>query len=173
MITIFSTTNRPDNNSHKVALLYKKAFEEKELKSRIFSFEELPRDIAFSETFGNRSQGFSTFIQDYIETVERFVFVVPEYNGSFPGILKVFLDSVDPYYWEGKKAALAGIATGRAGNLLGLDQLTSILHYLKVNVYHDKPLFSLIHNHFNDDFGLSNVEYEENIKKQVEGFMRI
>lgn len=75
---------------------------------------------------------------DLIIPATAFYFIVPEYNGSFPGVLKYFLDacSVRSYKesFSGKKAAILGLATGRAGNLRGMDHLTAVLQYLDITV---------------------------------------
>lgn len=78
-------------------------------------------------------------IQDeFVIPASNFYFVVPEYNGSYPGVLKYFLDacSVRKYKesFAGKKAAILGLATGRAGNLRGMDHLTAVLQYLDITV---------------------------------------
>jgi NAD(P)H-dependent FMN reductase len=73
---------------------------------------------------------------------------VPEYNGSFPGSVKLFIDActVREYSrnFKDKKAALVGIASGRAGNLRGMDHLTGVLNYLGMTVMPDKlPISSI------------------------------
>jgi len=45
---------------------------------------------------------------------------------------------------DGKKIALAGVATGRGGNLRGLDHLTGIFHYLNVHVMPFKLPISVV-----------------------------
>ena len=76
---------------------------------------------------------------EYILPASKFVFVIPEYNGSYPGILKYFIDacSVREYAnnFINKRAFLIGVSTGRAGNLRGLDHLTSVLNYLQTHVH--------------------------------------
>src|SRR5690606_6582644 len=56
------------------------------------------------------------------------------YNGSFPGVLKMFIDACSVRQsaktFEGKKAAMAGLAAGKAGNIRGMDHLTGVLNYL-------------------------------------------
>ncbi|MEZ4986486.1 MAG: NAD(P)H-dependent oxidoreductase [Saprospiraceae bacterium] len=78
-------------------------------------------------------------IQDqYILPAAHFVFITPEYNGSYPGILKLFIDAVSTRQYaanfKGKKAALMGVSSGRAGNLRGMTHLTGVLNYLGVTV---------------------------------------
>jgi NAD(P)H-dependent FMN reductase len=66
---------------------------------------------------------------------KKFVFILPEYNGSIPGVLKLLIDALDvrPAFQD-KKAALTGIATGKAGNIRGLDHMASILQHMRVTV---------------------------------------
>lgn len=143
-IVILSCTNRPDSNTLKVSRIYENILKSKQAEAEILDFCDLPRDIAFGETFGNRSENYSQLIARYIGASKKFIFVMPEYNGSFPGILKLFLDSTHPREWTGKKACLVGVSDGRAGNLRGMDHLTGILHYLKMHILHNKLPISVI-----------------------------
>jgi NAD(P)H-dependent FMN reductase len=66
---------------------------------------------------------------------DKFVFVVPEYNGSFPGVLKAFIDGLDyPNPFKNKKCALVGLSSGVQGGALALSHLTDILNYLGMHV---------------------------------------
>ncbi|HEX3386239.1 MAG TPA: NAD(P)H-dependent oxidoreductase, partial [Mucilaginibacter sp.] len=59
----------------------------------------------------------------------------PEYNGSYPGILKVFIDACSfPESFYEKKAALVGISSGRYGNIRGVDHFTGVCHYIHLHV---------------------------------------
>jgi chromate reductase len=74
--------------------------------------------------------------------------VSPEYNGSFPGVLKLFLDalSVKDYKktFSGKRVSLIGVASGRAGNFRGMEHLTGIFNYLNMIVMPNKlPISSV------------------------------
>jgi len=94
--------------------------------------------------FGKRSAGFEELVTNYFIECDKFLILSPEYNGSFPGLLKTLIDSIHPKIWNFKKAALIGISDGRAGNLRGIEHLTLIMHYLKVNVFYNKlPISSV------------------------------
>ncbi len=145
MITIISATNRPESSTLKVAKYYQQLMEKRGVKTQLFSLENVPVDIAFNEVFGNRSEAFQQIINEYIIPVQKFVFVVPEYNGSFPGILKTFLDAIHPDLFRGKKAALLGVSSGRAGNLRGMEHLTGVLNYLGLFVHPNRlPVSSVL-----------------------------
>jgi NAD(P)H-dependent FMN reductase len=119
--------------------------EKQGVNCKLFSFENLPYDIAFQEVFNKRSGNFQQLLEEFVIPAEKFVFVVPEYNGSFPGLLKVFLDAIHPDINRGKKAGLIGVSSGRAGNLRGMDHLNGILNYLGMHVHPNKlPISSVL-----------------------------
>jgi chromate reductase, NAD(P)H dehydrogenase (quinone) len=171
-IVVMSCTNRPNSNTLKVSRIYEKILLSKKVSVKILDFSILPHNIAFSETFGSRTDSYNRLIAEYVSSARKFIFVVPEYNGSFPGILKIFLDSVPPSEWHDKDACLVGIADGRAGNLRGLDHLTGILGYLKMHVYHDKLPISNIVQMLDDRGEMMNVQQLKACTGQVEGFLK-
>lgn len=171
-ITIISGTNRQDSNTEKVSNYYLSALRAKNIEADLFSLRNLPESFLHSDLFGQRSHEFQLIIEKYIEHQTKFIFVTPEYNGSFAGILKVFLDSVHPKYWADNKACLTGISTGRAGNLRGMEHLTNILNYLKVNVYHNKLPISRIDTLMNPDGLLIDEGTQKVIDMQLEGFLK-
>ena len=66
---------------------------------------------------------------------QKFLFVIPEYNGSFPGVLKVFIDACSfPESFYDKKVALVGLSSGKYGNIRGLDHFTGVCHYVHLNM---------------------------------------
>ena len=102
---------------------------------------------------------------------EKIVFIIPEYNGSFPGVLKAFIDSLDHLSMAGKKACLIGLSSGHAGALRALDHFTAVLHHLKVEVYSDKPKLSGIDKLINEN----QINDEKTIKRLgdvLDGFMK-
>lgn len=171
-ITIISGTNRQGSYTEKVALQYKKLLETKSIPVSLLSLTELPKEIAFEDLYGKRSAEFEKIIQNYIENNSNFIFVVPEYNGSFPGILKLFLDAISPSKWTDKNVCLVGVSSGRAGNLRGMEHLTNILNYLKMHVYHNKLPISQVDKLYAN----GELESEETLKvieKQLEGYLKL
>jgi len=169
-LVIYSCTNRPESNTLKVSLAYQRLLLKQGVKADVFDFQGLPRDLAFSETFGNRTAPFDKLIQKHIIPNSKVIFIVPEYNGSFPGILKSFLDSVHPSLWRDKKACLVGVSDGRAGNLRGMDHLTGIFHYLKMNVYYDKLPISSVTKVISEGYEFSS-DQELVCLRQITGFL--
>ena len=145
MITIISATNRPNSNTLKVAQKYSQLMEKQGVKSELLSLESLPHDFIFTDMYGKRSDNFQQLLDKYIIPAQKFVIVVPEYNGSYAGILKSFLDAIHPDINKGKKVVLIGVSSGRAGNIRGMDHLTSVLHHLAMHVHPNKlPISSVL-----------------------------
>ncbi|MFO0355528.1 MAG: NADPH-dependent FMN reductase [Sphingobacteriaceae bacterium] len=171
-IIVFSCTNRPQSYTSKVSKLYLDLLKNKGIECELFSFEHLPKDMMFTEMFGNRSTEFEQLIAKFIRPNNKFIFIMPEYNGGFPGILKVFLDCVHPREWTDKKACLVGVSSGRGGNIRGLEQLTGVLNYLKVNIYHHKLPISLIDKHMNEMGNFTAPEQLKICEMQLDGYLK-
>ncbi|CAN5493057.1 NADPH-dependent FMN reductase [soil metagenome] len=138
MITIISGTNRPDSFTEKFARIYFQMMEAKIADVKLLTLKNLPIEILSTDVYekGKKPEAILKIQQEYFIPAEKFVFIFPEYNGSFPGILKLMMDVLDPKIaFSGKKAGLIGISTGRGGNLRGLDHLASVLHNMNVTVF--------------------------------------
>ena len=82
-----------------------------------------------------KKRRFSIYSKKKLMAVKKFVFITPEYNGSFPGVLKAFIDGMRyPGTFEGKKCALVGLSAGNQGAALAMSHLTDIFNYLGMNV---------------------------------------
>ena len=140
MITIIVGTNRTDSVSSTLADYYQALLKERNAPSQILDLSNLPPDFIFSALYDNTGKNTAfNELTGMLRQSEKFVFVVPEYNASFPGVLKAFIDGMDyPNPLRGKKAALVGISSGYQGATLALSHLTDILNYLGMHVLAQK-----------------------------------
>lgn len=171
MITIISGTNRKGSYSLRVAEIYKNNLKKLNVACQILSLENLPIDFIFTQ-LDKQTGEYIAFLKPYIIDVEKFIFIIPEYNGSFPGVLKAFIDSVPPKYFRGKKSCLAGVSSGHLGAVRGLDDFTDILHYLSVEVLSNKPKFSNIEKLLDENNHFIDEANQNKIIKQLELFGR-
>ncbi len=172
-ITVISGTNREDNYTLKVAGYYYHIVSQHNSSGNtlLADFRYLPKDIAFEEVYGNRTKFFDEFIERYITDADKFFWIVPEYNGSFAGITKLFIDAVHPKNFYYKKVCLTGVASGRAGNLRGMDHLAMILQHLRMNVFYNKLPISKIEEVW-DNKGPKTEEQKQAILRQIEDFLK-
>jgi NAD(P)H-dependent FMN reductase len=163
MYTIISGTNRVGSHTEQVAKEYQRILKNKNIDANIFSLKEL-------DTL-HRSEGILKAEIEILIPTEKFIFIIPEYNGSYPGVLKAMIDNSDiRKVWNYKKALLTGVATGRAGNLRGMDHLADTLHYMKMNVFYNKLPISVI-DKVMDEEGRLNDETIKAVNKQIDEFL--
>lgn len=129
MITIIVGTNRRHSKSKEVALFYQKLLADLHTESQIIDIAELPDDFIRTALYENNGKNASFNVyRQLMKASDKFVFIVPEYNGSFPGALKVFIDGLGyPSELLHKKAALVGISDGLQGGALAF---VTLLMYL-------------------------------------------
>jgi chromate reductase, NAD(P)H dehydrogenase (quinone) len=164
MITIIAGTNRKGSNSKKVALQYQKILLEKNIESKILALED--------ENVTERNEVFETIEQNYLLESDKFIFVIPEYNGSYPGVLKMLIDNSDVNKaWPNKKALLVGVASGRAGNLRGMEHFTGSLMHIKMLVHPNRLPLSSIHNLLNEAGEIIDTGALKTINSQLDEFL--
>lgn len=162
---IISGTDRPGSNTLKVAEQYQELFREQGIEAQLLSLESYnPFETTDIE---------KKWQEEWLIPAAKFIFISPEYNGSIPGILKLLIDRVDiRRVWWYKKAMLAGVSIGRAGNLRGMDHLTGILHYLKVHVLPNKLPLSSVDRFLNGEGRITDEATLRAMKTQVEEFIK-
>lgn len=162
---IISGTNRKDSNSYKVAQHYRDRLLEKGIHAHLLSLENL--DLS------GRNADFVVVERELLIPSMKFIFIAPEYNGSFPGVLKTLFDLSDyKKSWWGKKALLTGVSTGRSGNVRGMEHLTTVLNYLKVVVHPNKLPISSIDRLAHRDGGIHDPETLRAIDIQLDEFIK-
>lgn len=171
-VTVICGTNRPDSNSMRVATVCARLLNEAWAEASILNLETVDPKWLTDSTYGQNVPELEAVLDRYLRNVQRLVMVVPEYNGSFPGILKYFIDACDHGEWKGKKVALVGVASGRGGNLRGADHLTGVLHYLGSDVLSRKVYISQVFQQLDAERVLTNASIVNELKTQAEALLR-
>ena len=178
MITIISGSNRKNNKTIHFA---KHVFEELKTVTqeevKFLDISEFAGDVVNETMYKDSDQPMVVqYIQDeYFIPATKFWFFVPEYNGSYPGIVKLLLDSMSVREYQKsfaeKKACITGIASGRAGNLRGMDHLAEVLNHLGIHVHPNKNPISSIYKMLNSEDNTVNAEAKETLGKQIQQFL--
>lgn len=169
MITIVVGTNRKKSVSRQVAEYYQSILETKGTDSQIVDLVDLPGDFTTTALYAeNGNNPVFNNMRERVQSSDKLVFIVPEYNGSFPGVLKAFIDGLK--YPEGlrdKKSALIGISSGVQGGVLAMAHLTDIFNYLGMHVLALKPKLAGIERNFSDG-KVTNDLYNQLLNEQAE-----
>ncbi|WP_420460750.1 NADPH-dependent FMN reductase [Neolewinella sp.] len=136
MITVISGTNRSDSRTLLFARHYARLLEELGQEVELLNMAELHHGYFAGKMYdplGNDAQ-LVKWQQRYILAADKLAVFVPEYNGSYPGVLKLFIDGISVIDYDGnfggKHVALIGVSTGRAGNLRGIDHLADVFAHM-------------------------------------------
>jgi chromate reductase, NAD(P)H dehydrogenase (quinone) len=165
MYLIISGTNRVGSNTLKVAKEYQRLLIEKSIDAVLLSLEGL--------NLLTRDADFERIENELIIPTKNFIFISPEYNGSFPGALKLLFDTGKTHaLWWHKKALLTGVSTGRAGNLRGMDHLASVLNYVKVMVHHNQLPISSIDKLMDEEGHFTDENTLKAINQQLDEFLK-
>lgn len=164
MVTIISGTNRPNSNTKKIALQYCKFLQEKNTASQLLALDEV--------VVTYRDASFKLLEEKFFHGVEKIIIIMPEYNGSYPGILKMLFDNADirKCFWH-KKVLLTGVSSGRAGNLRGMDHLTGVLLYLKMTVHYNRLPISRVETLLDKNDEVNDIMALEAINNQLIEFL--
>ena len=173
MITVVVGTNRKGAVSAAIASYYIDLLENLGSRAQLLNLAELPHDFTQSALYGNSGKNNQVnALIDMLHKSDKFVFVVPEYNGSFPGVLKAFIDSMSyPSPFKGKKCALLGVSSGAQGGGLAISHLTDIFNYLGMHVLALKPRLAKIEENTNPHFRITNDFYLQMIKEQADALL--
>lgn len=172
MNLIISGTNRKHANSLKVAKFYQKELQRRGEEYEILSLEDLPAQLMETDLYGKRSEEFAV-IQQKVFDADKFIFIIPEYNGSYPGVLKLFIDACAfPSSFHHKKAALVGVSSGKYGNIRGVDHFTGVCNYMRMHVLPLKIHLPNITNELDENLDFHDQLTLKFVTEQIEEIKR-
>lgn len=173
LVTILIGTNRPHSRAGRIATLYAKLLAGLGAESQLLDLAELPADFTTSALYGNagRHDDYNALAAK-LDASDKLVIVIPEYNGSFPGVLKSFIDGLPyPGGIRGKKAALVGLSDGGQGGLLAMSHLGDVLMYLGTAVLPQRVRLPFIGKDLTAEGELSNALSRQLLREQAEALL--
>ena len=99
-----------------------------------------------------------------IESPDRIIMIVPEWNASFPYSFKKLIDdSGYPSWLKDQSILLIGTSNTTFGNVMGTAHLKHILDYVGANVY--RKVVSI--PHINEKFANNNIIVDERLQQTL------
>lgn len=169
LITILAGTNRPNSRARRIADYYRNLLTELGAESQILDLAELPADFVATALYANAGMHpeFNR-LAAMLDTSAKVVIIVPEYNASFPGVLKAFIDGLTyPSVLQGKRAVLVGLSSGGQGGLLAMTHLTDVLMYLGTTVLPQRVRLPFISQDLNAENGLNHDLSRQLLREQA------
>ena len=170
MIVVISGTNRPGAKTLEVAQIVDGMLREAGHDTQLLDLGQLP-DSLFSRTaYAEKPAEFQPFQRAILEA-DGIVTVVPEYNGSFPGALKYFVDMLSfPDSLEDKPTTFVGLSAGRWGALRAVEQLKMVYQYRHAHIYGRCCYLPSIGSLLGDDGQMVDADAEARLRATVLGF---
>jgi chromate reductase len=111
-----------------------------------------------------------------IKAADAILIATPEYNYSFPGVLKNAIDWASRPYgdnsWDGKRVGLMGASLGLQGTSRAQYQLRQVFVYLNIHAL-NKPeiLIGSAHEKFDANGNLTDPKAKEKISELISALM--
>lgn len=114
-------------------------------------------------------------LKDIVTAADAVLFVTPEYNHSFTGVLKNAIDWVSRPWgvntWGGKPTGIVGASISPSGTGFAQAALASIIEWFKSPLYTDQHIkLTVIDDTFNSE-GVLNDDGIADAKAYIEGFV--
>jgi len=171
-INILSGTDRPGSNALKVSRYTATLFEKEGVQTEVISLEDFPLEDVAGGRYSEKIPSVEEFNHRVLHG-DGLVIVIPEYNGGFPGILKLFIDYLPfPEAFDKYPLCLIGEAAGYFGALRPVEQFQAIASYRNAHVYPGRLFIPRVHRDFDEEEGLDDDFKSDLLDSHVEGFIR-
>lgn len=171
-ITILSCTDRPGSNAWNVTTGIEPFYRNESVDVNLVSLVDFPLTDVAGGKYDDEIASVDTFNEGVL-SADGLVLVVPEYNGGFPGILKLFFDYLPfPEALEHLPVALIGEAAGYFGALRPVEHLQDLLLYRRAVLYPERVFLPKIEDVLDEDGSIPEGSRKRRLQKQATGFVR-
>ena len=131
---------------------------------------DLPAEVFHPAAYASKPPAFQAIQQRVLDAAGLHI-VTPEYNGSFPGVLKYFIDMLKfPESFEQKLVAFVGLASGVWGGLRAVEQLQMVFGYRNAHIFPERLFIPSVRSKLDADGHLLDAELNQRLAKQAQGF---
>ncbi len=170
-IVIVCGTNRAGALSRLLATEAAEAYRQLDQTVDLLDMNELPREILEPTVYQTQPASVKALVDRFLKS-DGAVFVIPEYNGSYPGVLKLFVDMLPyPEGFDSRPCAFVGIAAGQFKSLRAVEHFQQVAGYRNAYLF---PRRLFIGDSFKQfvDGKLANDELSDRLREQAAGFLR-
>jgi NAD(P)H-dependent FMN reductase len=169
-ILIISGTNRANSNALRISRIIHGHYRSANIEAEIFNLEDMPQEVFNPASYSKKPPAFVAIQQRVLDAAGLHV-VTPEYNGSFPGVLKYFIDMLKfPESFDRKPVAFVGEANGVWGGLRSVEQLQLIFGYRNAHTYPDRVFIPGVKEKFDAAGNFTDTGINDRLRKQAVGF---
>ena len=171
MFEILCGTNRVGSRSFEVCEILKKEFDRIGESSQILDLRGIELSAMDESPYTDQRPETLKLSINRVNLARGLVVVCPEYNGSYPGILKYFIDHWQyPESFESRPVCFVGLG-GRFGGLRPVEHLQGVFGYRNAFVFPERVFLSNIWSVLKDG-QIQDETMSLLIEQQVRGFSR-
>lgn len=131
--------------------------------------DSLTSDFILPTAYKEPSPAVTALVDRFLAS-DGVVFIVPEYNGSYPGALKLFIDMLPyPAGFDNRPCAYIGLAAGRYASLRAVEHFQQVAGYRNALQYPRRVLIPDSYQQFSSA-GLTDPELGKRLAEQAAGF---
>ena len=169
-IVVVCGTNREGALSRLLATEVAESYKQRGHTVDLLDMKELPAEVLQPTAYKDQPASVKKLVDRFLAS-DGAVFIIPEYNGSYPGVVKLFVDMLPyPEGFDSRPCAFLGIAAGQFKGLRAVEHFQQVAGYRNANIY---PRRIFIGDSFKQfvDGKLSDDELTKRIEEQTEGFV--
>ncbi len=170
-IVVVCGTNREGALSRLLAVEAAEVYRQRGHEVDSLDMNELPPEVLQPTAYKEQPPGVAALVARFLKA-DGVLFVVPEYNGSFPGILKLFIDMLPfPEGFDSRPCAFIGLAAGQFKSLRAVEHFQQVAGYRNAFLY---PRRLFIGDSFRQfvDGKLANDDLSKRLTEQADGFLK-
>lgn len=169
---IISGTNRRGSRTRQISGIVQKLFAARGENIEIIDLADLEFGELHAHDYGSAT--LPSKVRDAIDKVnkaEGLIVVCPEYNGSMPGALKLFIDYWKyPESFEARPIALIGLG-GRFGGMRPVEHLQGVFGFRNAYIFPIRIFLTDIYNVLKEG-EIADKRLLQLLETQVDGFTR-
>ena len=171
MIQIVSGTDRPNSRTLAVSQLVHNLYKTNGTNTELIDLAKITAADFHGGNYSSGPTGTLKAAVDKITAAEGVILIVPEYNGSYPGILKLFIDYWKyPESFESRPFAFVGLGI-RWGGLRPVEHLQQALGYRNGYLFPNRVFLPNIHTGLKDG-ALVDPAHLNLLKLQAQEFVQ-
>ena len=171
MFEIICGTNRVSSRSLEICNLLQARNEKLGEQAQVMDLRDIEMSAMDSAPYTDQRPDSLLKAVERVNKARGLIVVCPEYNGSYPGILKYFIDHWQyPQSYEARPVCFVGLG-GRFGGLRPVEHLQGVFGYRNAFIFPERVFLSNIWSVLKDGV-ITDETMEQLLQQHVEGFCR-
>jgi NAD(P)H-dependent FMN reductase len=166
-ISVILGTAREGRQSEKVAKFILEQVKQAGLDSELVDVRDYR--IAATDKTGNPPQ--AKKLKEKVTPANGLIIVMPEYNHTYPGELKMMLDMLYKEYFD-KPVGIIGVSNGPLGGARGVQALRLTCIALGMQPLLEAAYFSNVDDLFDEKGKIKDSSYEKRVKGLIDSLIR-